>query len=49
MIKLLVSMASAEKSYTPGEQVTLDAATEKRLIDSGQAVKVAKKKTVKAK
>ena len=49
MIKLLVSMASASESYIPGQEITLDAATEKRLIDSGQAVKVVKKKTVKAK
>lgn len=45
MIKLLVSMASAEYSYAPGEIVTLDAGTEKRLIDSGQAEKVTIKKT----
>jgi len=37
MIKLLVSIASVEYSHAPGEVVSLDKETEKRLIDSGQA------------
>ncbi len=49
MIKLLVSIASEDYSYSPGEKVTLDAQTEARLVSSGQAEKVAKKKTAKAK
>jgi len=52
MIKLLTSMAGDTFSYVAGETVTLDAATEKRLIDSGQAEKVetkAKPKSKKAK
>lgn len=49
MIKLLVSIASEDYSYVPGETVTLDAETEKRLIASGQAERVVKKKAVKAK
>ena len=49
MIKLLVSMADDENSYVPGQQVTLDPAHEKRLIESGQAeaVKAAPKKKAK--
>ncbi len=49
MIKLLVSIASKDYSYSPGEKVTLDAKTEDRLVSSGQAEKVVKKKIVKAK
>jgi hypothetical protein len=37
MIKLLVSIAGADFAHAPGEVVTLDAATEKNLIESGQA------------
>ena len=37
MVKLLVSIAGADFSYAPGEKVTFDKETEKRLIESGQA------------
>jgi hypothetical protein len=40
MIKLLVSMAGADFSYSAGATVSLDKDWEKRLIDSGQAVEV---------
>ena len=44
MIKLLTSMAGEGFSYSYGDVVKLDAKTEKRLIDSGQAEKVAEPK-----
>jgi len=49
MIKLLVSIAGADFTYYPGEEVTLDKDYEKRLIDSGQAEPVVKKAAKKAK
>jgi hypothetical protein len=48
MIKLLVSIASEDYSYSPGETVSLDAETEKRLIESGQAEAVKSAKAPKA-
>ena len=47
MIKLNTSIASNEFSYAAGETVSLDAQTEKRLIETGQAERVVKKKAVK--
>ena len=39
MIKLLTSIAGNSFSYAAGDTVKLDAKTEKRLIQSGQAEK----------
>jgi hypothetical protein len=44
MIKLLTSMAGEGFSYSYGDVVKLDAKTEKALIESGQAEKVAEPK-----
>ena len=49
MIKLLVSIAGADFSYAPGQEVSIDKKTDKRLIDSGQAVEVKAKPNPKAK
>lgn len=51
MIKLLVSMAGDNFSYSAGEEVSLDKDYEQRLIDSGQAepVKATGKKKPAAK
>lgn len=49
-VKMLVGIAGADFSCSPGEEIELDAETEKRLVESGQAEKVkapAKKKTSK--
>lgn len=48
MIKMLTGIAGADFSYSPGEQVELDAETEQRLIDSGQAEAVTKPAPKKA-
>jgi hypothetical protein len=42
MIKLNTSIAGDSFSYAAGDTVTLDAKTEKRLIETGQAEKVTK-------
>lgn len=39
-VKMLVGMAGPEEAYAPGEQVDMDAATARRLIKSGAAVRV---------
>jgi len=44
MIKLLTSIAGEGFSYNYGDVVKLDAKTEKRLIESGQAEKAAEPK-----
>lgn len=44
MIKLLTSIAGEAFSYTYGQVVKLDPKTEKALIESGQAEKVAEPK-----
>jgi hypothetical protein len=50
-VKMLVAIAGADFSYYSGQEIELDAETEKRLVESGQAEKVksapAKKKTSK--
>ena len=43
-VKMLTGMAGNNFSVAPGEEATLDKEHEKRLIDSGQAVKVTAKK-----
>ncbi|HQU87567.1 MAG TPA: hypothetical protein PLC58_03185 [Denitromonas sp.] len=49
MIKLLVSIAGADFSHAPGETVSFDAETEKRLIESGQAEPAKAEKTTASK
>jgi hypothetical protein len=44
MVKLLTSIASATFSYSPGDTVKLDEKTEKRLVETGQAIKVSTRK-----
>ena len=49
MVKLLVSIAGPDFAYAPGEVVSLDKETEKRLVETGQAepVKETRKKAEK--
>lgn len=47
-VKLLTGMAGADFSHAPGSVVEFDAATAKRLLESGQAVPVAEKRSQKA-
>ena len=47
MVKLNTSMAGDGFAYLPGETVSLDKETEKRLVESGQAEYVTKNRTAR--
>lgn len=47
MVKLNTSMAGEGFAYLPGETVSLDKETEKRLVDTGQAEYVNENRTAR--